>query len=95
VYELLKGHGREPQVVAAANGWVRVPKLAGKHRHELAADLRDGVVRAGAAHAGLIVGADPRTDQPEAVRAALLAALQGADDRIREGWARARVTDES
>jgi superfamily II DNA or RNA helicase len=89
VYELLKGHGREPQVIATAGGWARVPRLAGKHRHELAADLRDGVVCAGAAHAGIVAGVDPRTDRPEAVRNALVAVLRGADDRIREGWMRA------
>jgi hypothetical protein len=89
VYELLKGYGREPQVVRSASGWARVAKLAAKHRHELAADLYDGEVRRGAAHAGLIIGADPRTDHPETIRAALGTVLTGADDRIRRGWARA------
>jgi hypothetical protein len=87
VYELLQGDGRVPQVVRTANGWQRVPTLAAKHRHELAADLRDGHVRPGAAHAGLVVGADPRTDHPEATREALRRVLTGADDRIRRGWA--------
>jgi superfamily II DNA or RNA helicase len=89
IYELLKGYGREPQVVLTASGWERVTKLAAKHRHELAADLRDGEVRRGAGHASLIIGADPRTDRPEATRAALASVLTGADDRIRRGWARA------
>jgi hypothetical protein len=93
IYELVKAYGSNPQVHydRARHEWVRVDRIAAKHRLDMAVDPLSGRLVAGVEHAPLLYGRDPRLDVPHELRARLEQVLRDCDPAIVKGWLTSQI----
>jgi superfamily II DNA or RNA helicase len=93
IYEMVKASGSEVQIrFDRQDGrWLRKEAIAEKHDDQLGVVLETGSIATGEAHAPLIYRDDPRSDEPDDIRAALLDRAVRRDEEIVKAWLLAGV----
>ena len=87
MYELLKGYGSGVQVIHREDGtWGRTPAIAEKHDREFGVNPVTGMYGSGEEHVPLVGSGNSELGSPGRLKRELVAVLEAADDKVRQGW---------